>query len=280
MKDGVKHFVSPKKTDELDDEHVILKTDGITTEQFTQMELAWEGGEQHQEANKVKVSRNAVGKTEVRLRTKDGTVIDEMFVWIVWCDTAHTGNIQSNVSVNNQPGIGAVTTVISGIQHAHSIQPASILSDNDRPNLEGAKTSDPPGGNHPLFTTTKLKDGANNKWDASRRLRVKFRNPNNLPADAFSQPSPLITVNDFPTDPVEGNDDKDVSDEHPNPQTPANDPDEAASGGKLWSTDKVSISISKGNVGDTFELHLQFEEFPRVEINGKWYRIGDYAPWR
>jgi hypothetical protein len=37
--------------------------------------------------------------------------------------------------------------------------------------------------------------------------------------------------------------------------------------------------LTSGQAGDTFELRYQFVEIGRVEIAGKWYRLGDY-PWR
>jgi hypothetical protein len=124
----------------------------------------------------------------------------------------------------------------------------------------------PAGATHPLYTSEKLKDGANNKWDASRQMRFKHSNPNGLPADAFSQPAPLITVTAFPTDPVEGNDDSSTGDEVPMPGGTApgnaNDPYQATSQGVLWSTDVPTFAISKGNLGETFEFNLQLQEFP------------------
>jgi hypothetical protein len=149
--------------------------------------------------------------------------------------------------------------------------------------LEGAKSKDPPGANHPLFNTD-LKGGANNKWDASRRFRFKHANPNNLPNDAFGAPAPLITVNDFPVNPVEGNDDADVPDEVPmpggQPSGIANDPYQSTSERILWSTDMASFSIAKGNLGNTYEFNLQLQEFARFEINEKWFRISNFNPWR
>ncbi len=74
---------------------------------------------------------------------------------------------------------------------------------------------------------------------------------------------------------VAGNDDAGVGDED-------NDPYNAPHVGKLWGIDTPSRGIlhSAGANGNTVEWRLHFMEFARLEINGKWYLISDYFPWR
>lgn len=280
----IRHFVTPKKSAELPQNYVEFTALGVSETSFDDL-FEWQGGEPGSAANKRKVKRDATGMTQLQIKTKrDQLVVDEMRVWVVWCDSKVIGTIQPKTSVANQPPIGAVTTVSGGLQFTHTINPSEITEDTaERPKLEGAKSEDPPGGQHPLFGTD-LKDGANNKWDASRQFRFKHANPNNLPIDAFGQPAPLVTILTFPANHVEGNDDANVSDEVPmpggQPSGVANNPYQQTAKGILWSTDVPTFSIAKGNVDDTYEFNLQLQEFARLEINGTWYRIGDFKPWR
>ncbi len=288
----VKHFVTPKKSQELNQDYVVLKATGITADQITAGNASqiaeWEGGEAvPNEPLKRRVKRDSTGTgpTEVKIKAKSsGNVATQMNVWVVWCDSKPIGTIQPKAPVVNNPQIGPITTVSGGLQFTHTIEPAGIVTtEPERPDLKGVKVADPPGAKHPLFNSD-LKDGAANKWDASRQFRFKHSNPNNLPSHAFSQPAPIITVADFPSNPVEGNDDAGVSDEVPMPggqaSGAANDPYQQTSKGILWSTDVPSFSISKGNLGDTYLYNLQLQEFARLEIGKKWYRISDHIPWR
>jgi len=219
-----------------------------------------------------------------------GDVLAQMDVWVVWADGKVAYIVPAEKpEVRNDPQIGPITTINGGgFIFTHTIQPEEIITDLERPNLEGtkAKSDGPPpkNGTHPLHTNEKLADGANNKWDASRQVRFKHSNPNGLPADAFSQPAPLITVPDFPTSPIDGNDDSTTTDEVPFTNGlasgTANDPYQNRSQKILWSADAPAFSISKGEIGNTYEFHIQLREFSRVELNGRWFRIGDYKPWR
>ena len=83
-----KHYVSPKKSDEIPDEYVVLKATGIEQELFEEL-LEWEGGEAvPDEPLKRRISRNATGKTVVKVRVKDGgQEFIRMNVWVVWAIT-------------------------------------------------------------------------------------------------------------------------------------------------------------------------------------------------
>ena len=52
--------------------------------------------------------------------------------------------------------------------------------------------------------------------------------------------------------------------------------------GKLQSFDYPAdpISDTKGANGDRLHVYLNFQEFVRLQIGGKWYRVSDYCPWR
>jgi hypothetical protein len=88
----------------------------------------------------------------------------------------------------------------------------------------------------------------------------------------------------FPGEKLVGNDDHSFDDEKPyqagSPVGVANDPYQSASQEALWSTDFPTFAISKGALNNTYQFHLQLQEFPRLEINAKWYRIGEQTAWR
>ena len=77
----------------------------------------------------------------------------------------------------------------------------------------------------------------------------------------------------YPTNDVEGNDDRSTADE-------TNDP--YLDGGVLTGWDEVGNAVrhSAGVDGNTYELRVYFREFTRLEIAGTWYRISDFYLWR
>ena len=51
----------------------------------------------------------------------------------------------------------------------------------------------------------------------------------------------------------------------------------------MYDHDEPSVPGVKEKAGATnssFEMRLQFLEFCRLEIGGKWYRLSDALPWR
>jgi len=52
--------------------------------------------------------------------------------------------------------------------------------------------------------------------------------------------------------------------------------------GKLHTQDlpKIGIRQVDGRVGDTVELRMQFRDFARLQIGGKWFVISDDFLWR
>jgi hypothetical protein len=80
-------------------------------------------------------------------------------------------------------------------------------------------------------------------------------------------------VVNFPANDVEGNDDTSTGDE-------SNDP--YSNGGTLSGQDLPVMAVADrgGSDGNTFEFRMQFGEFTRLEIQGVWYRISDFYPWR
>jgi hypothetical protein len=191
---------------------------------------------------------------------------------VVWATTSSTDITISDdsVLVGNPPGIGRL--IEGGYNFTHTIQPATIITDSNRPDFSGAKTTNPPGGNHPIFTNDPLSNGANKKWDNSRQIRTKLLNPAGISNNDFTQP-PLVSLPNYPNNEVEGNDDRSTADE-------TNDP--YASNGTLTGYDSPAYGIADraGSDGDTYEARLHFREFVRLEIGGTWYRISDFYLWK
>jgi hypothetical protein len=266
------HFVTPKGTTG----QVVTLTATITPgDQNSINQITWEGATQDA-SNKLKatVPKNVADRKIVKIKVGT-TVIKELRVWIVWATiSASVIPIQYNEPRIVNTSVGA--ELKGGYDFTHTIQPASIITDSNRPDFSGANIEDgilisPPGGNHPVFGDP-LANGADRKWDSSRQVRTKIVNPNNIPVSARAQP-PISGTIAYPTNDVEGNDDRGTADE-------TNDP--YSDNGELTGADAPNEGVehSSGVNGNTFELRLHFREFARLEIAGTWYRISDYQLWR
>jgi hypothetical protein len=235
----------------------------------------------------VRLPSDVSRKIRVRLLSS-GSPLWEGFVWLVY----------SNITATPRPNLLTSTptdlTIGQGFNFTHTITPPSIISTTDDvPNFTGPKTTAlPDGTNH---AGNSLQGGADRKWDNSRKIRKKFVNPSNIPlASIGGNPSFHTTFPNYPSAadgdghpggagaidpdlvPIVGNDDASVND--PEDNDPYTDPNK----GKLTGTDRPSRSIdhSVGADGDTLEWRLQFIEFTRLELSGKWVRISDDFPWR
>lgn len=218
--------------------------------------------------------KDTASKNIVKIKYR-GNVIKELRVWVVWSEISST-DIPINVfpaQTGNPLGLGIGTS--GGYDFTHRIRPAEIITDPNRPNFSGARTTPPPGGSHPIYGTS-LAGGADRKWDNSRQIRFKTLNPSNISANdtAFYPYGQVPDVLNYPANDAEGNDDSTTSD----PET--NDP--YSNGGVLTGHDLTQFAIAHraGVNGDTYELRLQFREFTRLEIEGVWYRISDFYLWR
>jgi hypothetical protein len=263
------HFVTPKGAS---GEKVTLTATISPSNPESINQVSWTGATQDS-TNRLKatVPKGSAGKTVVTIRV-GGQVAKELRVWIVWATTtvpvASTVTYEEPATINFKPG-----AFIRG-KHGflHTIAPSEIITDNDRPDLSGDKSADPPGDRHPWFGDP-LSGGATKKWDSSRQFRCKILKSGTIANDDFSQPPP-VNVSSYPSDGVEGNDDTtDATDE-------INDP--YGNSGKLIAADNPGIGIahSAGSDNDTYELRLHFREFARLEIAGTWYRISDYFLWK
>jgi hypothetical protein len=293
----VEHFVTPKKDDELTQEHVVLKAVGVSAEQITpgnsNQIVEWEGGEEVPgEPLKRRVKRDAHGLTEVKIKAKQGgAVASQMDVWVVWVEIKPKDKPNAPTwwqSVDTMPDgtqllapVAFAAWKFEGIVH-----PASMVSNAanaEIPDLKGAPKTDTPevGKQHTFDGSTFIRP--ENKWDMSRQIRVKVRAPN-IGSGEFDStwpnlfsglPSASIMKESYPTNTLYGNDD---SGGQPNEYTnPYNN------SGKLGDYDRPLIhgpNHDRPATGSTYEMRWQFREFSRLEINGKWYRVSDWFLWR
>ena len=266
---NITHFVTPKGG--AGDTVTLTATITPDTPE-TRAQIDWDGATE--DANnplKATVPKDTAAKHEVKIKLAgSGCVCKETRVWVVWSTIATTDRpiqYQEPVDVG---GFKLGAFISGGYNFTHTIIPATIITDANRPDLTGANITAPPGGNH--WTGDPLSGGANHKWDNSRQLRTKKLNPAGIADTNFTQPPPPSDIS-YPTDSVEGNDDRGTGDE-------TNDP--YSSGGVLTGTDApgVGIAHAAASNGDTFEWRLHFREFTRLEIEGTWHRISDDYLWR
>jgi hypothetical protein len=297
----VKHFVTPKKSTELSQDYVELKAVGVDSATFNQF-LAWEGGEVGSTPDKRKVKRDSAGKTEVKIKTKQGgAVVAQMNVWVVWANGQKSADrpIQTGAtSIQTGDGTTGLAIVINGgYDFKFTISPASIITDDDHPDLTGPNshkgpTVHPPGAGtlHFVFAAD-LKGGAGFKWDVSRRIRAKVLNPHLYGKDKLdvvpgvlwnNQPITSDLPVSFPSNELIGNDDTTPGDEENNPYAASSKSHNAHAIGEITSTDAPNhlLRHSTGSDGHTFELRYHFGEFARVLIADRWYRCSDFFDWR
>jgi hypothetical protein len=315
----VEHFVTPKKTTDLNQEYVVLKAIGVTADQITDghanQVVQWDGGEAVPgEPLKRRVKRDATGNgpTEVKIKAKQGgTVAAQMNVWVVWCDwnpirVVLPPHAQAGATAPQPPAQGQDFTYTShGITTTATIKPDLIITDPEHPALEGAPQSDPPG-----VGAIHLNDGRpiarpKYKWDISRQYRCKIITVNFDKQWALNfgtgVPTPgggiyaniqganeTSTIVDYPQDKLDGNDDSEAETAQPGTWGENGNPyDELPQGlagkGILFDSDApghpVALNVAPPN-GAALEVKLQFRQFCRLEIGGKWFRVSDDQPWK
>ncbi len=206
----------------------------------------------------VSISRGAGKKV---IRASLGGASRELTIWAVFATIAGTGPTTPTTDT------GTGLSIPARIDFAATIIPASIITDADRPALEGANTVDPPGGTNSCGNA--LTGGVNRRWDMSRQIRMRNIDPaGHLPLSCLDSVGGA-----YPANITEGNDDAGVADENNNPY---------GNGGQITSFDTPTrfFPHTLGANGDTIEQHLQFREFARLEYHGTWWNISHFAPWR
>jgi hypothetical protein len=271
------HFVTPKGAANSQ----VTLTAAITPNNPQVLnDISWEGAtESATNPLEAAVSKDTASKKVVKIKYR-GTVIKELRVWVVWATITSTQIAITSFSAytGNPSGYGA--GIYGGYNFTHTIQPAEIITDSDRPNFSGAKSnnSGPPGGNNPINGQA-LSGGADKKWDNSRQIRFKILNPNNISASDTSFTTGFPSDFTYPSDEVVGNDDTSTG-ANITPPEETNDP--YSNNRVLTGRDApiTAICDRAGINGNTFESRLQFREFTRLEIEGTWYRISDFYLWK
>lgn len=313
--DGEKHYVTPKKTDEINDDFVILKVEGIDADSFgetLQWEFSQNGGEQVPgDPLKCRIPRAAADKFTAKIKLKDGNQdeVDMMNVWVVWAETAITQSlVEPQFGAGIYSGIGGFDPARAW-QFKFSIMPVELFADQaavDVPMLSGAAETNAPGHNQPYFYTAHLNlanepgDTAPLKWDVSRRVEIQtLNNPsgNQVPAEKFlpdysflkeGQPVAQSTPIQYPLHPAQGNDDPltrdniPVVDEDSNPymaNAQGNGLDHGI--GEITSFDAPIFSafVDSPDSGVFMAQIANFKEFARLEIKGKYANQENSKYW-
>jgi hypothetical protein len=271
------HFVTPKGLGS------VQLTAGISPDTpATRAAITWEGATPGGGNPLVgTVPKTAAGKFVVKIKA-GGTVIQELRVWVVWSTiTAPTGTVNPQADAT-RGGAGAEW------HFRHKITPAAIITDADRPALNGPMNAAVPVPGHAkthIVNGNPLGGGASLKWDCSRQIRLKILDPKGHLTGVVTQ---QLT---YPANDAEGNDDTHTGDEdnnpYDNPHFTVTNPLTGTSvtvdlRDQLTSEDTPNLRMphALGANGDTVELRMHFREFTRLQLGTTWHRISDWFLWR
>ncbi len=310
---GERHFVTPKKSAEVSQDHVKLKVKGldeaawITTGNSNQL-VEWvpaTSQEAGDDSTKWKVQRNVTpDKYPVKIRTiaKYGNEeAAKLNVWVVWAEIASTTPYE-NVGFDKLPTssrYGGNPFREHTWRFVFAIKPVALTSStDDRPDLSGNKRTPVPGdGKAYFFDSSIMGDSARKKWDVSRQVENIILNPDLIPKAKFpnepiykNQPKTRDVVEPYPPSAAEGNDDPaEKDDENDDPYNATTSQGLTHAIGELSSADGPIFVIpnSAGVPAASFVNAANFREFVRLEISEgtpatgstTWFRISDYKPW-
>lgn len=310
-KTGEKHYVSPKKASEF----VLLKAVRPAGAQGNFGDIyEWDPApaantdvQAGASADKIKVKRDAAKKITVKIKRKNGgAVLDTLNVWLVWAelsgdiDATHTSIIDGTPLGLHGGRYATGYKPQAGIDWTATIAPATIITDADRPAIEGQTRVRPPGSAAAGDRLDKGVASDANKdatgsgfsgWDISRQVRMKAMIGNPLASAGASFWARLgYAQESYAGDDVEGNDDGSVgADEDSNPYDEGSGVPGKGAKGILRSNDEPGLGFPDGQTSshtapaandDTARLHVHFREFVRVQIGSKWYRVSDWGEWR
>lgn len=273
---GEKHFVTPKKSPEIDAEFVKLEAKGLEDAWITPGDpnqlVEWDPGvgETDGGIRKWKVRRDATGKYPVRIRTIAEYGNEEAVkrnVWVTWASiTTEDNTPEMRPSTSNATQL----TLKGNIRYRYTCLPTEMFDlTTDVPYLSGP-ISVPPPGIQP-WTGLPLSGGAGIRYDASRQFRAVSRS--NVPAVQASLQVGHADVPAYPTDLIEGNDDPDQSGEM-RPYLPQ------GTTAIMTDLDDPHIDLPHGLASATPQATAvqtaQFRQFARVQIGSKWYKSSDY----
>lgn len=232
-----------------------------------------------------RMSSAASGKFPIRV-SWDGAVVRNAVVWVIFSTVA----VLRTRPVSTRTPAGALV-ITAGIDHAFRITPPEIITDADRPDIHGPAVPVPGAALRHVVGGAPLGGGAcGHRWDASRQIRVRVLNPHLYPILSGAglpvlppgvlghlwagQPVANTVPENYPADPVLGNDDSSEFD--PEQNSPY------CNGGVVEGTDDPQMPMlnTTGADGNTFEVRFHFREFLRVNLGTRWYRASDFSLWR
>lgn len=236
-----------------------------------------------------RLSRASTGKIPVRIK-RNGRTLREGVIWVVWATlneakpTISTGDT-SGTTADNTTGPGAYVAVSAG-RFTARVAPTEIFTDADRPDLAGSNSGKVPGADvRHVISNNPLSGGADQKWDMSRRIRIRLLNKEvRSPEDHPKVDGRLwdgvhyycSIPEDYSAIETIGNDDVSTADEE-------NDPYDAKNPGKLVGGDTTirwTMRHSVGTCDNRCGTRVHFGEFVRVQAGDLWLRISDFADWK
>jgi len=288
------HFVTVRQTTRGQDKMKLEAQIQPNTDAAKQC-ITWDGAEIDASNPLVGlVPRTATLRRPVQIKVGERTC-KRLMAWVIWCD------LKGDAKKVNEGYLKLGGDYYYGIQGpiawTATTNPKEIITDPDRPNLEGRR--DPahlPAGTN--SSGNLLSGGVDAKWDMSRQIRKRlFAGP---PLQRVLNPSPFENVPKYPTNEaawidVMGNDDSSTGDEDNNPYRSIESVAKTKwfgtelplthAVGQITSYDAPmrSLEVFSGNSGDQWRWRLQFREFARVQLDGHWYRCSDWGvsgPWR
>lgn len=229
------------------------------------------------------VSRARAGKHEVTASAGGGSA--SLTVWAIF---ASVHNVNGPTLGFSPPAAAPAGTacqagdfcVWATVNFDARIFPPEIITDEDRPNLAGARTIAPPGGTHPCGNP--LAGGAPLRWDFSRQVRF-------VPGGIIAAECGGGAA--FPANNAEGNDDSHADDEMNDPYAGGAIPQggRAVPAGSVGDSDAPSLNLSHadglpanpliGFPGSTATLVSDFREFVRLEYHRTWWLISHRPTW-
>lgn len=273
---GERHFVTPKKSVEIANDFVSLEAKGLEDAWITpgnpNQLVEWDPaeGESDGGVKKWKVSRDAVGKKPVKIRTLAKYGSEEAMkrnVWVTWA----TITTEDNTPLILPPTSDATELILKGkILYRYTCLPTEMFDlTADVPYLSGP-FSVPPPGIHP-WSGLALSGGAGIRYDASRQFRVATKS-NDPALHAFTQNAGPDVLN-YPGDLIEGNDDPSISGET-RPYLPLGTP--AVMSDLDTPFFKLKHASGSATSAAVAAQTGQFREFARVQIGSRWYKCSDY----
>jgi hypothetical protein len=303
----IKHFVTPKWTTDLDQNYVILKFYGSDDKNFAN-DYEWVGGEEGDTVTTRKITRDAAYREIIKVHEKDHpeNIVAEFYVWIIWA-TFGAPTINTHVNSSVMPTAPPTLRPATDRLFAEAIvEPNSMFQPTEEvPNLTGNRTQNVPASEYiarwPGLGQGIANGGAPHRWDVGQSMKRVYTNQppktivrtdyNGSPLENFHLdnsstlfPIGNTTINDFPADPLEANDDYSLGGLLPQ----SNNPYSGGEGGLDFHDSPAApyIRESSGGVGETVHIKKTIHNFIRVQIGDSpeegyknWYIISENFTW-